>query len=84
MTWFSNIVHRERHKPWLMRNANGIVQLASHATASSRSDSLVPPSEEICTYLVGSRAVCFLISVLRGFTAALYYHLYFILHSLGH
>lgn len=71
MTWFSNIVHRERHKPRLMRNANGIVQLAFHAKASSHSDSLVPPSE-VGTRLAGSRAACFLISVLRDFTAALY------------
>lgn len=74
----------ERHKPWLMRNANGIMQLASRAKASSRSDSLVLPSEEISACLAGSRAACFLISILRVFTAALYYYLCFILHSWGH
>lgn len=64
-----------------MRNANGIMQLASHAKASSRSDSLVLPSEEISACLAGSRAACFLTSVLGDFTAAIYYYLYFILHS---
>lgn len=85
MTWFSNVVHRERHKPWLMGNANGIAQLASHAKASYRSDSSVLPSEEISTRLAGSGAAGLLIrDRLRDFTAALYYYLYFTPHSLGH